>query len=281
MLRAWFTGVISGLPAFAVAAASVGLAIVWLKVSELAAVVVVLVGAAGGGFAYWRGTSALSAQRPRPMAAVRWLNGSILVPAAVGTAAATALILLAVKYAPKTSWSTETKGLVATGTAAVATYLTTAFVTGVDQADAGIGATVKRAFQKAFKGRFAAGSEARDAVFSEVRFSGWGRDVRTKRAAAIDRELSGTAVGSAETAVTDQGSPRDIASYANFADLLVHAKREIEGLPAADAAVKEEAMIVIGQLDGAPAAVSHQVLTGKGGAKLADVLARLLGLASG
>lgn len=274
MLRAWFTGVISGLPAFAVAAASVGLAVVWLKWSELAAVLAVLAGVACGGFAYWRGTSALSAQRPRPVAANSWLSATILVPGAVGTAAATALILLAVKYAPKTSWSAETKGLIAAGTAAVATYLTTAFVTGVNQADAGIGATVKRAFQKAFKGHFTAGSEARDAVFSEVRFSGWSRDTRRARASAIERELARGTVVSAEPA------PKVvIANYANFAELLAHAQREIQAVDSVDAGVKEEAKFVIGQLDGAPAAISNQELTGKGGAMLADVLARLLGLA--
>lgn len=189
MLRVWFGGVRSGLPALAVAAASVGLAVLWLQASKLAAGGVVVAGVAIGGVALQMGQRALSGTRPRPLRSVSWLTWSALIPASAGAAVACAIILVGIEV-PKDTWSAQTKGLVAAATGAATTYMVAAFVKGAEDADAGwVGAAVRRAFQKTFTGRFAEGTEARDAVSSEFRFRGWGREARRERAHAIEQEL--------------------------------------------------------------------------------------------
>jgi hypothetical protein len=49
---------------------------------------------------------------------------------------------------------------------------------------------VKNKFQPEFKGKFEKASPARDAVFSEARFTGWGKQARSERAAEIEKALA-------------------------------------------------------------------------------------------
>jgi hypothetical protein len=190
MLGAWFGGLKTGLPSLFVAVTSIGLATMWLKIDHLAAALVVIVLAMGGLLAYLMGTRALAGSRPRPKAALFWFECATATPIAVGAAAAAVLILLGIEYVPARSWSGETKRLVAAGTAALTTYLTVGLIRGAEQADKDwIGDIVKKRFASAFTNCFAQGSDAREAVFSEVKYTGWGRKVRWERARAIEAAL--------------------------------------------------------------------------------------------
>lgn len=183
-------GLKTNLWAFAIAAAAIGFAVMWLNVNKIAAAGIAVAAAGLGGIAYWRGMCALSGDRPRPKRALNWLECAALLPAALGSAAGAIVILIAIKYAPAKSWSEQTTRLVAAGTAAVTTYLTTALVKGAEQADKSwIGAVVKKAFQEAFPNRFDTNSDAAKAVFSEVAYTGWGRRMRRKRVKVIERAL--------------------------------------------------------------------------------------------
>jgi hypothetical protein len=193
MFGAWFGGLKTSLPSLLVAAAAIGLTITWLKVDHIATLLVVIGLAACGILAYFLGTRALAGDRPRPTAALVWFECAAIAPVAIGAAAAAALILVGIEYAPARSWSVQTTKLVAAGTAALTTYLTVGLIRGAEQADKNfIGTVVKQRFQAAFANRFADTDEnrdARDAVFSEVNYVGWSRPVRRRRARAIEAAL--------------------------------------------------------------------------------------------
>jgi hypothetical protein len=190
MLKTWFGEVRTGAAALLVAAAAIGLAILWLEVAELAAVAAVVVAALIGGGAAWVGERALAGERPRPLRALTWLTCSVLVPLSVGAAAAAVIIVLGIEL-PGDRVSDQTRALITSATGAVGTYLGTAFIRGAEDADAGwIGGVVKQAFQTTFRGRFEENTPARNAVFSDVAFQGWDRVTRRKRAQAIEDALA-------------------------------------------------------------------------------------------
>jgi hypothetical protein len=186
MVSAWFSGARSGLPALLVAAVAIGLAIVWLEVSELVAVAAVVVGALLGGGAWWIGKRAVTGARPRPLRALTWLTWSALAPAAVGAGVAGAIIVLGIELT-NDRWPAQTRALVAATTGALTTYLTAAFVRGAEDADRSwISGVVKQAFQAAFKDRFREGTDAARAAFSDTGPVGWDRATRRERAQTIE-----------------------------------------------------------------------------------------------
>jgi hypothetical protein len=179
-----------GLPAFIVAAGAIGLALVWLDVDEIIAIAAVLGGIIVGTIAYLGGRVSLYGQHPHPLSALKWFWWSMLLLGSLAAAAGAALILLGIEWAPQDDWSQQKKGVLAAVTAAVTTYLTAALIKGADEADDGwVGAITKAEFRRAFKDKFETSTEAEQAVYSESRFSGWGRSARKERAEAIERAL--------------------------------------------------------------------------------------------
>jgi hypothetical protein len=81
--------------------------------------------------------------------------------------------------------------------------------------------------------------------------------------------------------INSQIAGGDITNYVTFVDVLDRAYEEVEALDDVDEEIKDEAKHLIDQLRGKAAVASSQVVTGAGGALLAEVLARLLGLIHG
>jgi len=192
MPAAWFSAAKDGLPALAVAAAAVGLAVLWLEVTKGAALGVAIAGVAIGVVGLWAGWRTLSGNEPRAVKSLRWFTLAALTPASIGAAAGAIVVVLGVEL-PKDDWPAQTRALVAAGTGAITTYLAAAFVRAADEADTSwVGTAVKSAFQRTFRGRFdeAATRDARDAVFSDERYDGWGRAARRTRAELIDAALA-------------------------------------------------------------------------------------------
>ncbi|HEY7118040.1 MAG TPA: hypothetical protein VH475_15740 [Tepidisphaeraceae bacterium] len=183
-----FKNVRSTLPSLLVAALAVALAWGGIKIgygwAAAAAAVVLLLGIAflAVGDRQLRGNNVTGG--------VAWLERAILVPGAVAAAVGATLIIIGIQLAPPEDASAETKALLGAVGTAISTYFTTVFIKGADDADEGwSGSLVKGRLQRQFRGRFPEGSEARDAVFSDERYSGWGRDGRKKRAEVIQAAL--------------------------------------------------------------------------------------------
>jgi len=183
-------GVRPSLTSFVVAVLAVGLAWLWLKISVVASLVFVVAGAALGFGAFGAGRRLLRSERPKPERAVSYLDWTVMAPGAVAAAVGAVLIVVAIDIAPGDHASSETKALLGAIGAAVSTYLTTVFIKGAEEADTGwVGELVKDELRSAFNGHFPEGSEPQQAVFSDVRYGGWGRQARRERARVIERSL--------------------------------------------------------------------------------------------
>jgi hypothetical protein len=184
-MDALFGQVRLGLSSFIVALAGVGLAYLWKQTSVLLVlgIAIALVGIGVG--AYFLGKRCLVRDKPKAQAARRLFEWTLAAPIALAALAAAVIIILAIDFAAEKSWSEERKQLTAAAVAAITTFLTTAFVKGTGDADAGlVGSLVKRRFETDLMGRFPKQAKARDAAFDTTR--GWDRDTRKERATEID-----------------------------------------------------------------------------------------------
>jgi hypothetical protein len=184
MIKVLFGQVRPSLPSLVVALGGVGLAYVWLDLSWLLAAVIAVALLALGAIAYGVGNSQLDRTKPKAVSALRWLGWTVAAPLGLAAFAAAAIIVLGISTVPGKHWSEERKQLTAALVAAITTYLTTVFIKGAEDADAGwVGTIVKTQFQKRLKDRFPEG-KAQNAVFDL--FRGWDSDDRKARAKEID-----------------------------------------------------------------------------------------------
>jgi Kef-type K+ transport system membrane component KefB len=185
MVKLLFGGVRPGIAPLVVALAGVGLAYLWDRVSVLLAIAIALAFIVSGVVAYYLGRSCLRRDKPKAQAARRRFEWTVAAPVGLAAFAAAAIIVVAIEFAAEKSWSEEKKQLIAAAVAAITTFLTTAFVKGTGEADAGLVASLgKERFETDLKGRFPQGTAAQNAVFDLIR--GWGRAARKKRAEEID-----------------------------------------------------------------------------------------------
>jgi hypothetical protein len=139
----------------------------------------------------------------RPVAAVRLMEWRILVPAAVSTAAAAAVIIATVELTlpDDPGPSAETKELVGALGVAITGFLTASFISWAgDEKDSRIADWIRSTFQKHYKRTSVAGervhrfkpqSRGELLVYADPieGIAGWGRSARISRARGIAEEL--------------------------------------------------------------------------------------------
>jgi hypothetical protein len=189
------SGVRAQLPALVIAFGGIGAAVLWFFVWEPLAFVPPLIAAAVGLAADYQAKRAID--RDDPVRASKWINGWILVPLALGIAAAGAVIVIAVLLDPGDNPSVERKEVFSAASAALGAFLVAMFVKDAEQADeAWVGDRFRRKVQKRFRDRFprepgkpATRGELAVLDDAALGFAGWGRDARERRAQIIAEEL--------------------------------------------------------------------------------------------
>lgn len=185
--------------ALAIGLAGVGLAWLWFDQREEVAVAAGAVGIALGSAANWFGRKLLP---NHPVGALRLLEGWILIPIALATAASAAVVIVTVELTLPNTTPTDTKELVGAVTTGIAAFLTAAFISWAgDDKDSTLADHVKASFQDRYTRpnrpkpgahAFAPDSAGEKWVFAEHfrGVSGWGRPARHKRAKGIAHELA-------------------------------------------------------------------------------------------
>ena len=191
MFKTLFGQVSLSLPAFVVALGAAGLALLWIEVSWVLAAAVAGALLLVGLVAYALADALLARPRPRVVAATRSLTFAVAAPLGLAAFVAAAVIVFSIETAPAEDWSEQRKQLTAAFAAAFTTFLTTAFVKGADEADAGwTGKLVKKRFEVRFENRFPRKETAvRSAAFDRTR--GWDAETRMERAREIDAYIAG------------------------------------------------------------------------------------------
>ena len=139
----------AALPALLVALAGVGIAWLLFYGRGTVAIAAVLVVTATGWLGDRAGRRALPA---RPVRARLAMELYLLVPISLASFVAGLLIWLAVYFAEDKSWSQEKKELIAATAGALTTFLSSAFIKGIEDADEkGVAVRIRNAFREAYE----------------------------------------------------------------------------------------------------------------------------------
>jgi hypothetical protein len=188
------------LPPLLVALAGAVVAYLMLVVHPLVGLVVVL----PLGYGWWQLREAKRLTATDPVGALDKFEAAQALPYSLALAASAALIFAAVWLTPPEPPSEEEIAEGATVdpllpyigeilkavAGAISAFLTAAFIKASEEPDSWVAGTVEEHFKSVFKGKFAAGTTARDALLSPTFANeGWSKKGRTKRAEAIAQAL--------------------------------------------------------------------------------------------
>lgn len=139
----------------------------------------------------------------RPVAALRFLEGWILTPAAVAAAAGALVVIVTVALTVPDGTATSTKETIAALSTGLTAFLTSGFISWTsDSNDSPLSSHIRDAFYASYKRAdgstergvdyFAPESRGEQLVYSDevAGVEGWGRPARLKRAQGIAAELS-------------------------------------------------------------------------------------------
>lgn len=189
------------LPARSFVVAFIGacLASGWFKHARAIAVVVVAASIVVGLLCDHFGSKLLP---HRPYAAIRWLEGWLLVPIAVGALGAALIVILTVNLAAPESASSRDKELAKAATAAIASFVTSVMIAREnDKTESPLARRIRRTFWRHYNRGpgtgnprvklFAKSSVGENWVYSNEfgGIEGWGYAQRRTRAQGIETEL--------------------------------------------------------------------------------------------